>query len=109
MATTIRVLAQAYPTTTNETFLYSGTTTSTVISSLVVCNQGATAQYFNISVSVGGAATATKDYLYYNVIIAGYDTFVSTIGITCATGDTIRVKSTIANQLSFAIFGQENS
>lgn len=105
MAQTLKVLAQSKPAATTLTDAYTGpASTSTTISSIVITNQSATATSFRVSVSVAGAADTTAQYLYYDVPIGGNDTFVSTIGITLAATDVVRVYATLAT-LSFNIFG----
>ena len=47
--------------------------TSTVISTITVCNRGGTATTFRISVRVAGAADATKQYIYYDISIPKND------------------------------------
>lgn len=109
MATVIKVLGQAATSSTTETDLYTvPALKSTVVSSIVVCNRGASATTFRVSISVGGGATATKDYIYYDVTIPPYDTFIATVGLTLATTDKIRVYAGNAN-LSFSVYGQENT
>lgn len=109
MATTLKVLGQSAPAATTETTLYTvPASTSTVVSSLVVANRGAVADAFRVSVAVAGAATANKDYLFYDIPIAANDTFIATIGITLATTDVVRVYAG-TTALSFSLFGQENS
>jgi len=109
MPTTLKTLGQVAPIATTETDLYTvPSSTTAVVSSVVVCNRAATASTFRISVAVGGGATANKDYLFYDVIVGGNDTFVATMGITLATTDKVKVYASTAN-LSFNLFGQENS
>lgn len=109
MATTIKTLGQAAPGATTETDLYTVPgATSAVGSSIIVCNRSATVATFRVSVAVGGGATATKDYLYYDVTIAGNDTFIATIGITLAATDKVKVYASTAN-LSFSLFGEETT
>ncbi len=109
MAETIKILGQAAPLATTETLLYTvPASTSTVVSSLVVCNRGGTVTTFRVSVSAGGAATATKDYLYYDVLLAAADTFIATVGVTLATTDVVRVYAGNAN-LSFSLFGVQRT
>ena len=106
MADTWKVLGQAAPSATTETDLYTVPgSTSTTISSIVVCNRGSAAT-FRISVSAGGGATANKDYLYYDLAIPANDTFAGTLGITLAATDVVRVYASTAN-LSFSVFGVE--
>ena len=106
MADTWKVLGQAAPSATTETDLYTVPgSTSTTISSLMVCNRGSSAT-FRVSVSVGGGATANKDYLYYDLAIPANDTFGATLGITLAATDVVRVYASTTD-LSFAAFGVE--
>jgi hypothetical protein len=55
---------------------------------------------------VAGAATSNKDYLYYDLLIGGNDTFIATIGVTLATTDVVRVYASSAN-ISFSLYGSE--
>lgn len=108
MATAL-ITKQAAPNATTETDLYTvPALTTCVISSIVVCNRGATATTFRISHSVGGGATANKDYLYYSVIIPPNDTFIATVGPTLNAADKIRVYAGNAS-LSFTAYGEETS
>lgn len=107
MATTFKILGQVAPSATTETVVYTvPSSTSAVISTITVCNRGAAAATFRISVSVAGAATANKDYVYYDLPIGAYDTFGATMGITLSAADVVRVYASTAN-LSFNIFGSE--
>ena len=104
---TYKVLGQAAPPATTETDLYTvPLSAQTVVSTLTCSNRGAPTTTFRISVSVGGAATTNKDYLYYDISIRGHDCFATTIGVTLNAGDVIRVYAGNAN-LSFAAFGSE--
>lgn len=107
MTFTYKNLGQAAPLATSETTLYTvPAATSAIASSLTVCNRSASTDKFRFSVSVGGGATATKDYLYYDLTINGNDTFTATLGITLATGDVVRVYAGTAN-LSFSLWGSQ--
>ena len=109
MATTRKVLGQQAPGATTETDLYTvPALTSTVCSTITVCNRAATAATFRVSVAVGGGATATKDYIYIDVTVAGNDTFAATFGFTLATTDKVKEYGSTAN-LSFNLFGQETT
>ena len=109
MASTLKVLSQTNPsaTTLTDSYTVPGATTATV-SSLVVANRSATATSFRVSVAVAGAADNAKQYLYYDVPIAGNDTFTGTLGLSLGAADVIRVYATLAT-LSFNIFGVELS
>jgi hypothetical protein len=109
MATIYKVLGQSSPAATTETDLYTvPVATSAVASSVIVCNRSAILSTFRISIAVGGAATANKDYIYYDLTIGANDTFIATIGVTLATTDKVRVYASNTN-LSFSLYGSEIS
>ena len=109
MASVRKVLGQAAPNATTETTLYTvPALASSVVSSLIVANRGASVATFRISVSVGGGATANKDYIYYDILMPPNDTFIATVGLTLAAGDIVRCYASTAN-VSFSIFGEENT
>ncbi len=106
---TYKILGQVSPLATTETDLYTvPASTSTVCSSLSICNRGGTQTTFRVSISQAGASTTNKDYLYYDVTLAGNDTFIATIGVTLATTDKIRVYSGNSS-LAFQVWGTEIS
>lgn len=105
---TVKILGQVAPASTTETLLYTcPATTGTVISTLTVCNRGSTPSTFRVSVAAGGAATTSKDYIYFDVILAGNDTFAATFGVTLSATDKVQTYASTSN-LSFSIFGEEN-
>lgn len=107
MADTIKVLSQTTPGATTLTDSYTvPALTSAIISSIVICNQSAVATAFRVSIAVAGATDVAKQYIYYDIAIAGNATFIATVGISLATTDVIRVYNTLAT-LSFNVFGVE--
>lgn len=109
MANELKVLGQSAPLAATLTDLYTvPASTDTVASSLVVCNRSATATTFRVAVRPAGAGIANEHYLYYDVTLAGNDTFVATIGMSLDETDVVSVYATLAT-LSFSLFGQENS
>lgn len=107
MADTFKVLAQSNPSAATLTDIYTvPSATSAVISTIVVCNRSAAATSFRISIQVANAADDNIQYLYYDTIIPGNDSFVLTLGITLAATDVIAVYATLAT-LSFNVFGAE--
>jgi len=107
MAETNKVLGQSDPLATTLTNIYTVPgATSTIVSSIMVCNRSAIATAFRISVAVAGAADSTKQYLYYDIAITGNNSFSAILGLTLATTDVVRVYATLAT-LSFNIFGVE--
>ena len=109
MATTRKVLGQVAPAATTDTTLYTvPAATSTVASSIVVCNQNITIQSFRVAVRPAGAAIASQHYLLYDVSIPANDTFIATIGVTLAATDVVTVRAD-ATGLSFSLFGEETT
>jgi hypothetical protein len=107
MATTYKVLGQQNPAATTATTLYTvPASTSTVVSTLVICNQAASAATYRISVRPAGAAQTTAMYLAYDVAVAANDSTALTLGVTLATTDVITVYASTAT-LSFTAFGSE--
>lgn len=110
MPTTYKILGQVAPMGLVETALYTvPAATSTVVSSISICNRGPDQAEFRVSFSQGGGVTANTDYLYYDVTLAGNDTFIATIGVTLAATDIIRVRAggLGGDDLTFQAFGTE--
>ena len=109
MANLLKVLGQVAPGAASLTTLYTvPALTTSVVSSLCICNRSTSPTSFRIAIRPSGAAISNEMYLYYDVEILGRDTFTSTIGISLGAGDVISVYATLAT-LSFNAFGQENS
>ena len=107
MANVYKVLAQSNPAATTATTLYTApSATSTVVSTITVCNQAASAATYRIAVRPAGATLATQHYLAYDVAIAANDTTALTLGITLATTDIITIYASSAT-MSFSAFGSE--
>jgi len=109
MPATLRVLAQAFPTATVETVLYTCGTTSAVISTLVICNTSSSiADTFTVRICVGGAADSNEQLIFSAASIPAGTMLPVTIGITLANTDVVKVTSTNGT-CAFNMFGQENS
>ncbi len=109
MATAYKVLGQSNPSATTATTLYTApSATSTVVSTIVICNQAATTATFRIAVRPGGASLAAQHYVAYDVTVGASDSTALTLGITLATTDVITVYASTAT-VSFAAFGSEIS
>ena len=101
---TIKVLGQLSPAATTLSTLYTASA-ATVCSSIVICNRSATQTTFRVAIRPAAAAISNEHYLYYDITLAGNDTFIATIGITLAATDLVSVYATDAT-LSFNLFGQ---
>ena len=109
-ATVEKVLGQSYPSAASLTDLYTvPAATSTVVTSMIVCNQSATATTFSITVAPAGAVDIPAHYQYCLYSIDGTMTIrLDNLRWTLATTDKIRVYSTLQS-LSFTAFGSERS
>ena len=107
MATTYKVLGQQIPAATTETTLYTvPASTQTVISSIVICNQTATAATFRLSVRVAAAVLTAKMYIAYDVTVGASDSTVLTMGLTLGATDLLTCYSSTAT-VSFQAYGSE--
>jgi hypothetical protein len=109
MATTYKVLGQSNPAATTATTLYTvPASTSTIVSTITICNQSISNDTYRIAIRPAGETLAPKHYIAYNGVVPAYDSVSLTIGITLATTDVVTVYAGTAN-LSFNLFGSEIS
>jgi hypothetical protein len=79
--------------------------TSAVVSTIAVCNRGASGSY-RIAVVPSGDTLGNKHYVVYDAYVNQYDSALFTLGVTLAAGDQIVVYAGTAN-FSFSVFGSE--
>ena len=107
MAITYKVLGQSNPSANTNTDLYTvPSSTSAVCSTIVICNQAASAATFRIAIRPAGAAIATSQYISYDTNVNANDSITMTIGITLATTDVVTVRANTTT-VSFSLFGSE--
>jgi hypothetical protein len=107
MATTYKVLGQVNPAATTATTLYTvPASTQTIVSTLTVTNQTATAGTYRISLRVAAAADNAKQYIAYDVSLPGNASDTLTLGVTLGATDVITVYASAAT-FSFNAFGSE--
>jgi hypothetical protein len=107
MATTYKILGQVNTAVDTLTTLYTvPVATSTIISTLAVCNQANTASTYRIAIRPAGATIDLKHYINYNTTVPANDTVTIKIGITLAATDVISVSASSAT-VSFLAFGSE--
>lgn len=103
-----KVLAQNNPAATTAVTLYTvPASSSTVISTMTVCNQAASAGTFRIAVRPAGAALAAVHYVAFDIAIAANDTTALTLGLTLSATDVVTVYASAAT-MSFHAYGSEN-
>ena len=109
MAIAYKVLGQSNPAATTATTQYTvPASTSSIVSTITVCNQGNANDTYRIAIRPAGATLAAQHYIAYNGAIPAYDTISLTIGITLATTDVVTVYAGTST-LSFNLFGSEIS
>lgn len=109
MARVLKILGQVSPSAATMTDLYtSPALTETVVSSLTICNRSGTATSFRVAIRPAGAVLSNEQYVYYDVTLAGNDTFIATVGFTLEATDVVSVYATLGT-LSFHLYGQEIS
>jgi len=109
MPTNYKVLGQSNPAATTATTLYTvPAATQSIVSTLTVTNQTATAGTYRIAVRVAGAALAANQYLAYDVSLPGNATDTLTLGVTLGATDVVTVYASAAT-FSFNAFGSELS
>lgn len=109
MPTVYKVLGQSNPTANTATTLYTvPSATDTVVSTLTVCNQAATAATYRIAVRPGGATLTASHYVAYDVSLPANTTDTLTLGLTLDATDVITVYASTAT-MSFHAYGSELS
>ena len=109
MPTNYKVLGQSNPAATTATTLYTvPSATQSIVSTITVTNQTATAGTYRIAVRVAGATLAANQYIAYDVSLPGNATDTLTLGVTLGAADVITVYASAAT-FSFNAFGSELS
>lgn len=109
MPTTYKVLGQSNPSATTATTLYTvPATTQTIVSTITVCNQAATAGTYRIAVRPDGAALAAQHYVAYDISLPANTSDTLTLGLTLGDTDVVTVYASSAN-FSFNAYGSELS
>jgi hypothetical protein len=109
MPTNYKVLGQSNPAATTAASLYTvPAATESIISTITVANQAASAGTYRIAVRIAGATLAKAQYLIYDASLSGNSTDTMTLGITLAATDVVTVYASTAD-FSFNAFGTELS
>ena len=107
MPTAYKVLGQVAPSATTLTTLYTvPASTSTVVSSLTVCNTNATAVTYRVAVRPAGASLVGQQYIVFDNVLQGNDSVFLTLGLSLATTDVVSVYSS-ATATAFNLYGSE--
>lgn len=111
MATTYKRLAALQSTGTigtADTTYTVPASTSTIVSTIAVCNTAATSATYRIAISTTTSFVASG-YLIYGATIGANDSIFLTIGATLDTTNKYLLTSASAATVSFSAFGSEVS
>ncbi len=107
MTTSYKVLGQSNPSATTATNLYTvPAATETIVSTITVANQAATAGTYRVAVRPNGDVLAAKHYVAYDISLPANTTDTLTLGVTLDATDIITIYASSAN-FSFNAFGSE--
>lgn len=103
-----KVLGRKAAAATQPEELYATpSSSSSVVSTIVVCNRAASIKTYRIAVKpTTGTTLANEHYLAYDIAIAANDSTALTLGITLAAGNVIVTYASSAD-LTFTAFGSE--
>ena len=88
----------------------SGTAgTSTVVSSIVICNTSSTSATYSIAINTASGTYASGRYVVFQATIAGNDTVALTLGLVLDPTNRYLNVSSSANTVNFSVYGAENS
>lgn len=106
MASSYKTLGQVKPAATTATTLYTvPSATSTVCSTLVICNQGVSTTV-RVAIRPAGATLSAEHYILYDTTVNANDSVFLTVGVSLATTDVVTVYAGTAT-VSFNLFGSE--
>jgi hypothetical protein len=96
--------------TAAQLYAASGTAgTSTIISSIVVCNAGTTARTYTIAINTASATYAAGRYIVFQATIAPNDTVTLTLGLVLDPTNRYLNVSSSSNEVNFSAYGVENT
>jgi len=102
------ILAQMTPPALTESLLYQVPSTQRAwVEGITVCNRSSNGQSFRISISLLGAPTTLKDYVYFDLPIQSNDTLLAELDFTMNTTDAIRIFASSVD-LSFTLYGHRS-
>jgi glucose-6-phosphate dehydrogenase assembly protein OpcA len=108
MATTYKILGQLESAaTTLETLYTVPASTSTVVSSINICNRTSGSKAVRIAIRQAGAVIANKQYIAYDLAIAANDSVALSLGVTLAATDIVTVYASAGSSISWNLFGSE--
>jgi len=103
MANTYTRLAALRPANTNEAELYAVATGEYIVAELFICNQSAVERTYRVAITDASGAASGEDWIHYDFPIQANMSHKFTIA--CGDGDTVRVRASVADLISFVLTG----
>jgi len=103
MANSYGRLAALRPANTDEAELYEVDTGEEIIANLFVCNQDSSDRTFRVAHTDSDGAASGEDWIFYDQTIIANMTY--NIPINASAGETIRIKASVADKISFVLSG----
>jgi hypothetical protein len=100
-------LAALRPADTNEAELYAPGSGEEIVANLTVVNQTAGGITFRVAHTDASGAAAGEDWLAYDEILAAKSRLV--IPVSVKNPETVRIKSGLADELSFHLAGMKKT
>lgn len=103
-----KILGQANPLASTGAYIYTVPENyGAVISTISVCNTGATSALFRIHiVNAADGGALIKNANFYDVALPANETMTMTLGITLSNSDQVYVYSNSAN-IAYSVYGVE--
>lgn len=96
--------------TAAQLYAASGTaSTSTVVSSIVICNTSSSSATYRLAINTASATFAAGRYIVYEATIAGNDTVALTLGLVLDPTNRYLNASSSTASVNFSVYGVENS
>ena len=110
MPTTYKRLGAINPSANTQTNVYVvPAATEAVISTITICNQGASNALFSLAVmpaTIFANTAGAAHFIARDVVLPASDTIILTMGLTANAGSVITANGSIAT-ISFSAFGSE--
>lgn len=107
MAFTYKILGQVAATANTTHNVYTvPAATQAIISTIVICNRGASNTTFRIATQPAGATLSNTHYIAYDTVVPALDTISLSLGIGLGNTDVLSVNAAVSN-LTFSVYGTE--
>jgi hypothetical protein len=103
MANTYTRLAALRPADTSEAELFAVASGEYIVAELFICNQDSTARTYRVAITDASGAASGEDWIHYDFPIEANMSHKFTIA--CGDGDTVRVRASLADVISFVLTG----